>query len=91
MLVVVLGSNGVGSRSHCVTGYHGPGCIWLDTVCSLIMSQFLMLRGKIVPPSIINSSYVTISYAREYNYTPSIINSSYATISYARGIITPLA
>ena len=32
MRVVVLGRNGVGSRSHYVTGYHGPGCIWLDIV-----------------------------------------------------------
>jgi len=32
MRVVVLGCNGVGSRSHYVTGYHGPGCIWLDIV-----------------------------------------------------------
>jgi len=30
MRVVVLGRNAVGSRSHYVTGYHGPGCIWLD-------------------------------------------------------------
>jgi len=30
MRVVVLGRNGAGSRSHYITGYHGPGCIWLD-------------------------------------------------------------
>jgi hypothetical protein len=32
MSVVVLGRKGAGSRFHCVTGYHGPGCIWLDIV-----------------------------------------------------------
>jgi len=32
MHVVVLGRNGEGSRSHYITGYHGPGCIWLDIV-----------------------------------------------------------
>jgi len=31
MRVVVLGRNGASSRSH-ITGYHGPGCIWLDIV-----------------------------------------------------------
>jgi hypothetical protein len=36
MRVVVLGLNGAGSRSHYVTGYHGPGCIWLDIVVSPI-------------------------------------------------------
>jgi len=30
MRVVVLGCNGAGSRSYYITGYHGPGCIWLD-------------------------------------------------------------
>jgi len=32
MRVVVLGRNGVGSRYHYITGYHGPGCIWFDIV-----------------------------------------------------------
>jgi len=32
MRVVVLGRNGAGSRSHYVTRYHGPGCIWLVIV-----------------------------------------------------------
>jgi len=32
MRVVVLGRNGAGSRYHYITGYHGPGCIWLDIV-----------------------------------------------------------
>jgi len=32
MRVVVLRRNGVGSRSHYVTEYHGPGFIWLDIV-----------------------------------------------------------
>ena len=32
MRVVVLGCNGAGSRFQCVTGYHGPGCIWLDVI-----------------------------------------------------------
>jgi len=32
MRVVVLGHNAAGSRSHYVTGYHGPECIWLDIV-----------------------------------------------------------
>jgi len=32
MRVVVLGCKGAGSRSHCVTGYHGPGCIWSEIV-----------------------------------------------------------
>ena len=36
MRVVVLGRSGVGSRSHYVTGYYGPGCIWLDIVFSHI-------------------------------------------------------
>ena len=36
MRVVVLGRNGAGSRSHYVTGYHGPGFIWLDIVFSPI-------------------------------------------------------
>ena len=36
MRVVVLGRNGAGSRSHYVTEYHGPGCIWLDIVFSPI-------------------------------------------------------
>jgi len=31
MRVVVLGRNGAGSRYHYITGYHGPGRIWLDT------------------------------------------------------------
>jgi len=30
MRVVVLDCNGVGSRSHYITGYHGPRCIWLE-------------------------------------------------------------
>jgi len=30
--VVVLGCNVTGSRYHYITGYHGPGCIWLDVV-----------------------------------------------------------
>jgi len=30
--VVVMGCDGAGSRSHYITGYHGPGCIWLDIV-----------------------------------------------------------
>jgi len=34
MRVVVWGRNGAGSRSHYVTGYHGPGCIWFDIVFS---------------------------------------------------------
>jgi len=32
MCVVVMGCNEAGSRSHYITGYHGPGCIWLDIV-----------------------------------------------------------
>jgi hypothetical protein len=36
MRVVVLGRKGAGSKSHYVTGYHGPGCIWLDIVFSPI-------------------------------------------------------
>jgi len=32
MRVVVFWRNGAGSRSHYITGYHGPGCIWLDIV-----------------------------------------------------------
>jgi len=32
MRVVVLGLNGAGSRYHYITGYHGPGFIWLDIV-----------------------------------------------------------
>jgi len=32
MRVVVLERNAAGSRSHYVTGYHGPGSIWLDIV-----------------------------------------------------------
>jgi len=32
MCVEVMGCNGAGSRSHYFTGYHGPGCIWLDIV-----------------------------------------------------------
>jgi len=48
MRVVVLGRNAVGSRSHYVTGYHGPGCIWLDIV--FLYSPwvlYLMLGGVI--------------------------------------------
>ena len=36
MHVVVLGHNGAGLRSHYLTGYHGPGFIWLDIVFSPI-------------------------------------------------------
>jgi len=36
MHVVVLGRKGAGSRSHYVTGYRGPGCIWLEIVFTLI-------------------------------------------------------
>ena len=32
MRVVVLERNGASSRYHYITGYHGPGCIWLDFV-----------------------------------------------------------
>jgi hypothetical protein len=35
MRVVVLGRSGTGSRSH-ITGYCGPGCIWLEIVFTLI-------------------------------------------------------
>ena len=30
MRVVGFGRNGAGSRSHYITGCHGPECIWLD-------------------------------------------------------------
>ena len=36
MRVVILGRKGAGSRSHYVTGCHGPGCIWLGVVFSPI-------------------------------------------------------
>jgi len=46
--VVVLGRNGVGSRYHYITGYHGPGCILLDIVFLYSpWGLFLMLRGII--------------------------------------------
>jgi len=32
MRVVFMGRDGAGSRSHYITGYHGPRCIWLDIV-----------------------------------------------------------
>ena len=32
MRVVVVERNGAGSRYRYITGYHGPGCIWLDIV-----------------------------------------------------------
>jgi len=48
MHVVVLGRNGAGSRSHHITGYHGPGCIWLDIVFLYFpQGLYLMLGGVI--------------------------------------------
>ena len=48
MRVVVLGCNGEGSRSHYFTGYHGPGCIWLDIVFLYSpWGLYLMLVGVI--------------------------------------------
>ena len=46
MSVVVLGRNGAVSRSHYITGYLGPGCIWLDIVFSLFpMGTVSYARG----------------------------------------------
>jgi len=47
MRVVVLGRNGMGSRSHYVTRYYGPWCIWLDMVFFSHRDYFLMLGGII--------------------------------------------
>jgi len=48
MRVVVMGCNGAGSRSHYITGYHGPGCIWLDIVFLYSpWGLYLMLGGVI--------------------------------------------
>jgi len=45
MRVVVLGCNGAGSRSHYITGYHGPGCIWLDIVFLFPIGTLSYARG----------------------------------------------
>ena len=47
MRIVVLGCNGAGSRSHYVTGYHGPGCSWLNIVFFSHRDYFLTLGGII--------------------------------------------
>jgi len=48
MRVVVMGCNGPGSRYHYITGYHGPGCIWLDIIFLYSpWGLYLMLGGVI--------------------------------------------
>ena len=48
MRVVVMGCNGPGSRYHYITGYHGPGCIWLDIFFLYSpWGLYLMLGGVI--------------------------------------------
>jgi len=47
MRVVVLGRNGAGSGYHYITGYHGPGCIWLDIVFLYSPYGLFLLLGGI--------------------------------------------
>jgi len=41
MSVVVLGRNGAGSIYY-ITGYHGPGCVWLDIVFFIPNGDYIL-------------------------------------------------
>jgi len=61
MRVVVIGCDGAGSRSHYITGYHGPGCIWLDIVF-LYSPRGLYDGSHIGPKHVVDvNSYNTIT------------------------------
>jgi len=48
MRVVVMGCDGAGSRSHYFTGYHGPGCIWLDIVLLYSPWGLYLMLGSVI-------------------------------------------
>jgi len=48
MRVVVMGCDGAGSRSHYITGYHGPGCISLDIVFLYSTWELYLMLGGVI-------------------------------------------
>jgi len=55
MRIVVLGRNGVGSRSHYITGYHDASCICMEYHLSLFpMGTISYGRGCNIIQNIIN-------------------------------------